>query len=137
MYKPMAIEARAAQMVEITRILDQLETRVCGPLMADGQVSAADIAAFPLFTFLVYILPRFFGWKDVFEGRPKLGLWWERISSDESAIKVHTPKSFTPTFNYFRYEIEIHIYKAVRNTARRSRYVVLIRRIRIDTYFPY
>ena len=30
-----------------------------------------------------------------------------------------------------------YIYKAVRNTARRSRYVALIRRFRIDTYFPY
>ena len=30
-----------------------------------------------------------------------------------------------------------YIYKAVRNTTRRSRYVVLIRRIRINTYFPY
>lgn len=59
-----------------------------GPFIAGTEVTTADGALFPTFVFLRHILPKYFGWKDVFAGRPKLAAWWDAISKDPEAAKV-------------------------------------------------
>jgi hypothetical protein len=50
-------------------------------------MTTGDSALFPTFVFFTYILPRYFGWKDVFAGRPKLAAWWGLMQQD-----VHTKR---------------------------------------------
>ena len=88
MYKEMDIEVRARQIREINSLLDQLERLCRGPYFVSSQVSTADAAAFPHFVFMLDMLPQYFGWKDVFAGRPKLKSWWDRICSDQNAEQV-------------------------------------------------
>ncbi|EFJ50701.1 hypothetical protein VOLCADRAFT_88491 [Volvox carteri f. nagariensis] len=59
-----------------------------GPYVAGDQVTAADAALFPTFVFFEFILPTYFGWGDVFAGRPKLAAWWARMKEDPVAAKI-------------------------------------------------
>jgi hypothetical protein len=51
-------------------------------------MTTGDSALFPTFVFMTYILPRYFGWRDVFAGRPKLAAWWSRMQQDTHAKRV-------------------------------------------------
>ena len=48
----------------------------------------ADAALFPTLTFCRYILPRVFGWDDLFRSRPNLGTYWATMEADPHASKV-------------------------------------------------
>eukprot|EP00892_Ulva_mutabilis_P011410 jgi/Ulvmu1/8641/UM046_0046.1 len=91
MYKPMEVHARAEGLADINNILDDLE-RLCasssgGPWLCGGDMTTADVAAFPHFVFMTFMLPRFFGW-HVFAGRPALADWWGSIRQDLNVKRV-------------------------------------------------
>lgn len=89
LYKDMVSpEERFMELKKIAFSLDVLENIVEGPFICGGTMSFGDSALFPTFVFLTYILPRHFGWKSVFTGRPKLREWWDAICADPDAAKV-------------------------------------------------
>lgn len=95
MYKPMPLEERVAGLADIDRILHDLEALCDGPWLCGANPTTADAAAMPLFVFITFMLPRFFGW-DVFAGRPKLAAWWAAIRQDPHAKRVRpTPPRTT------------------------------------------
>jgi len=76
MYKQMEAEERIDKLKQIAFQLDALEQHVIGtPFVAGSEISYGDAALFPTFVFFVNILPKHFGWKSVFTGRPKLERW--------------------------------------------------------------
>lgn len=62
-------------------------------LAAGDEITAGDSALFPTFVFATYILPRYFGWRDVFAGRPNLAGWWANIQQDQHAQRVSAAAS--------------------------------------------
>ena len=88
MYKPMDIDVRAERIKEINSFLNALEGMCKGPYFVGSRFSTADAAAFPPFVFLLDMLPRYFGWPDVFNGRPKLKAWWDTVQQDEHAVEA-------------------------------------------------
>jgi glutathione S-transferase len=88
MYKAIDKERRAAELAELVRQLDVLEGLAVGPFLAGSSISSADGALAPTFAFITYILPKYFGWADVFAGRPKLAAWWAAVNADPVASRV-------------------------------------------------
>lgn len=88
MYKAMDIEDRAEKISQIKYLLDVFESNVDQPFMLGDTISGADATLFPTFTFMNFMLPKFFGWESIFVGRPKLQAWWAAISSNAEAAKV-------------------------------------------------
>jgi hypothetical protein len=37
---------------------------------------------------MLHMLPKYFGWRDVFAGRPKLAAWWAAVQVDAEAARV-------------------------------------------------
>ena len=92
MYRgPMAPEVRAEQISEIDRLLDVLEKTVCGfepgPYLCGDKPSTADAALFPTFVFMTHLLPKYFGWENVFDGRPSLERWYKYMSTEDECAK--------------------------------------------------
>ena len=92
MYRgPMAPEVRAEQIGEIDRLLDVLEKTVCGfepgPYLCGDKPSTADAALFPTFVFMTHLLPKYFGWENVFDGRPSLERWYKYMSTEDECAK--------------------------------------------------
>ena len=94
MYRgPMAPEVRAEQIGEIDRLLNVLEKTVSGfepgPYLCGDEPCTADAALFPTFVFMTHLLPKYFGWENVFDGRPSLERWYKHMcTKDECAKKV-------------------------------------------------
>lgn len=88
MYKPMDPTERAAKLERLNAVLDVLESLCRGPLFLGSRMTTADASAFPHFVFMTYMLPQFFGWENVFGGRPKLAAWWDTIQQDPVAARV-------------------------------------------------
>jgi len=90
LYKAMEADTRAASIAELAKQLDVLEAVLCpaGPFAAGGERTTADAALFPTFCFYTFILPRVFGWADVFAGRPRLARWWAALCADGEAERV-------------------------------------------------
>lgn len=85
MYKQMDVDERYKGLKQISFQLDALEHHLQGlaaPYVAGEDISFGDGALFPTFVFFVNILPRHYGWKSVFTGRPKLEIWWNAIQKD-------------------------------------------------------
>ncbi|PNW74809.1 hypothetical protein CHLRE_12g508850v5 [Chlamydomonas reinhardtii] len=90
MYRTMdSVETRAKQIEQIAFQLNVLEGIVQGPFVAGSEITAADAALFPTFVFFDFILPTYFGWKDVFAGKPKLKSWWENMKKDAEGAKIY------------------------------------------------
>ena len=87
-------EPRAEQVKQLAAQLDNLETLVVGPHVVGDELTTADGALFPNMCWMIFILPQFFGWEDVFKGRPKLAACWESIQEDEAAAKVSESGAF-------------------------------------------
>jgi glutathione S-transferase len=75
-------------LAQLVKQLDVLEELCVGPYIAGAQVTAGDSALMPTFVFISFILPRYFGWQDVFAGRPKLAAWWARMQQDPASKRV-------------------------------------------------
>ncbi len=88
MYKDMEIAQRAKAIERIAFQLDCLNNLVKGPYVSGDQMGLADAALFPTLTFVRFILPQIFGWKDIFEQRQRLGQYWANIESDPAGAKV-------------------------------------------------
>ena len=93
MYRgPMAADVRAAQISDIDRYLDIMEKTTQefeGPYLCGAEPCTADAALFPTFVFMTHLLPKYFGWENVFDGRPSLERWYKfMVTEDESAKKV-------------------------------------------------
>ena len=89
MYRKMdSIQQRAQQIAQIAFQLDVLERIVEGPYAAGAEPTAADAALFPTVVFMDFMLPTYFGWKDLFQDRPNLRRWWQAIKADPDAVKV-------------------------------------------------
>jgi glutathione S-transferase len=93
MYKPMEAAERLAKLAQIAGALDALEWHLnqssFGPLTGDdGAASWADGALAPTFVFLTRILPRHFGWRSVFTGRPRLEAWWAAAQREAPIARV-------------------------------------------------
>lgn len=74
------VRTRAAHLQQLHQCLEALEHVAVGaPYLAGSEVSLADATWLPTMVFCEYILPRKFGWKDVFHNRPKLRTWWEAM----------------------------------------------------------
>ncbi|KAF8069416.1 GST3 [Scenedesmus sp. PABB004] len=89
MYRKQEPVERAALLAALVKQLDVLEGLCVGPnYIAGDAITAGDSALFPTFVFCTYILPRYFGWPDVFAGRPKLAAWWAALQRDPHAKRV-------------------------------------------------
>lgn len=88
MYKAMGIEERADKLRTLHNLLNYFERMLDGPYVCGSQMTLADATLFPTFVFFLHILPSRFGWRDVFDGRPKLRAWWEVIEADGHATRV-------------------------------------------------
>jgi glutathione S-transferase len=90
MYKgAMSAEERSRGLKQLAEQLDALEAIVAaggGPYIAGDKITTADAALAPTFEFMTFILPKVFGWKDVFAGRPALRRWWEALRRDDAAM---------------------------------------------------
>lgn len=90
MYRSMDAGARAASLAEIARQLDVLQGTLdaAGPFACGPALCSADAALFPTFVFYDFILPRVYGWRPVFESRPRLARWWAAVGEDPAAAEV-------------------------------------------------
>jgi len=90
MYKGgLTAEERSAGLAQLSFQLDALERVVAaggGPFVCGAEVTTADAALAPTFEFMVRILPRHFGWADVFAGRPALRAWWGGLRARDAAM---------------------------------------------------
>ena len=60
-----------------------------GPYLCGDKPCTADAALFPTFVFMTHLLPKYFGWENVFDGRPSLERWYKHMcTKDECAKKV-------------------------------------------------
>jgi len=76
---------RAAKLAEIWKQLTWLEENIIGPCMAGDQVTVADMTWYPTCIFMEFMLPKVFGWPEVFhesEHFPKLTEWFGKMSAD-------------------------------------------------------
>ena len=93
MYRgPMDVKTRADQLADVAKQLDVIEGAMSlrdGPFVAGREPSTADAALFPTYVFIEYILPKHFGWKDVFAGRPRTAEWWEAMRLDTCGARVY------------------------------------------------
>ena len=82
----MDLPTRAAKLAEIWKQLSWLEAQVAaagpGPyLLGDDQMTLADLTWFPTFVFMEYMLPKVFGWPEIFDPAaatafPRLAGWY-------------------------------------------------------------
>lgn len=75
-------------LAQLVKQLDVLEGICKGPYIAGPSITGGDSALLPTFVFLTFILPRYFGWQNVFAGRPKLAAWWAAMQQDPAANRV-------------------------------------------------
>ena len=90
MYRKCDAAERARLLEQLNQQVDNLEAISVGPYIAGPELTSADSALLPTFVFMTYILPLYFGWRDVFAGRPKLAAWWDRMQQDPAAQRVGT-----------------------------------------------
>jgi glutathione S-transferase len=82
-------QERSRGLRQLADQLDALEAIVAaggGPYIAGDKITTADAALAPTFEFMTFILPKVFGWQDVFAGRPALRRWWEALRRDDAAM---------------------------------------------------
>lgn len=87
----MDIATRAAKVAEIWKQLGWLNRSIVGPYLVGEKITLADFTWFPTTIFMEFMLPRVFGWPDVFRKSdgpfPKIAKWWQKIS-EEPAFKA-------------------------------------------------
>lgn len=87
----MDLATRAAKLAEIWKQLGWLNRNIVGPYLCGSKVSLADFTWFPTTIFMEFMLPRVFGWPDVFRKTdgpfPVIAKWWSAIS-EEAAFKA-------------------------------------------------
>ena len=97
MYKAMPAKERQAGMTVLVTQLDMLESVLAAiqarslgaPHFGGAGPCTADVALFPTFVFMTYMLPSIFGWEDVFLHRPLLRAWWDACLQLPAFARVH------------------------------------------------
>ena len=109
MYRgPMPVEKRAEDLQTVKKQMDVVERVFAdaartrsqslksgndvqeddGPFVCGSQPCFADAALFPTYVFLERILPRYFGWDDVFAKRPRTKKWFHAMCADAGGERV-------------------------------------------------
>ena len=85
-------KTRAAKIAEIWKQLTWLEDQVQGPYLAGDEITHADITWYPTTIFMEFMLPKAFGWPQIFhenEHFPKLTKWHQLLTAQPEFKKVH------------------------------------------------
>ena len=69
-------------------VLETLASRSDGPFLLGSELTFADCTWFPSFIFMTFILPRYFGWGDVFANKPRLAVWWAATNAHPAGERV-------------------------------------------------
>merc|ERR1719343_4898 len=88
----MDLQTRAHKIAEIWKQLTWVNDNIVGPYLVGDQLTLADMTWFPTTIFMEFMLPRVFGWPDLFretEGPfPAIAKWWTKISQEPAFAKV-------------------------------------------------
>lgn len=90
-YRKVEKSERSYRLGELARQLDiiaDIVSKSDGPWAVGSEPSFADATLLPTFTFMKYLLPKYFGWEEVFEKRGRLQALWDRWMSDEMCKAV-------------------------------------------------
>lgn len=86
----MDLPTRASKLKEIWEQLTWLNGQIKGPYMCGAELSLADFTWYPTTIFMEYMLPRVFGWPDVFRDEggpfPEIAKWWTKLTGEEPAF---------------------------------------------------
>eukprot|EP00879_Flechtneria_rotunda_P008174 GHRR01008563.1.p1 GENE.GHRR01008563.1~~GHRR01008563.1.p1 ORF type:complete len:206 (+),score=58.71 GHRR01008563.1:1275-1892(+) len=88
MYRKFEAADRAILLKQLVKQMDVLEHICVGPYVAGPEITSGDSALMPTFVFMTFILPRYFGWRDVFAGRPRLAAWWLEMQEPRASRRV-------------------------------------------------
>jgi len=80
-------KTRAAKVAEIWKHLLWLEKQASWPYLLGEQLTLADLTWFPTVIFMDYMLPRVFGWPELFNSEkltpfPALAAWYSGLKKD-------------------------------------------------------
>merc|ERR1712217_614721 len=79
------------KVAEIWKQLGWLDRNIVGPYLCGEKLTLADFTWFPTTVLMEFLLPRVFGWSDIFRevdgSFPNIARWWTKVS-EESAFKV-------------------------------------------------
>ncbi|GHP01387.1 hypothetical protein PPROV_000014300 [Pycnococcus provasolii] len=90
-WRAMDTPTRAAKIAEIHKQLSWLEANLKGPYLAGAAISLADFTWFPTAVFMEFMLPRVFGWPNVFhehDAYPRLTAWFQHLLRDDDFVAV-------------------------------------------------
>lgn len=89
-------QQRSEKLAEVSKQLQWLERQVKGPFMAGDRITHADMTWFPTAVLIDFILPRVFGWPDVFQEKtghkghyPNLANWYGKLVDHDSFKSIH------------------------------------------------
>lgn len=90
----MDLPTRAAKLAEIWKQLSWLEQQCAGPYFLGDQLTLADFTWFPTAIFMEYMLPKVFGWPDIFNKDaatpfPALAAWYTGLRQTPAFKEVH------------------------------------------------
>merc|ERR1719215_902370 len=88
------LPTRAAKLAEIWKQLSWLEGQVVGPCLCGEQLTLADFTWFPTAIFMEYMLPKVFGWPELFNPEattpfPVLATWYMKLKQQPAFAAVH------------------------------------------------
>lgn len=88
----MDLPTRAAKLAEIWKQLGWLNRSLVGPYLCGPQLTLADLTWYPTTIFMEFMLPKVFGWPDVFRQKdgpfPNLAKWWTKVTEEAAFSKV-------------------------------------------------
>jgi len=88
--RAMDLQPRAMKLAEIWKQLTWLEENMTTPYLSDEKITLADFTWFPTAIFMEFMLPRVFGWPDIFDVAaspfPKLATWFTKLKKEEPAF---------------------------------------------------
>jgi glutathione S-transferase len=93
----MDLKRRADKIAEIWKQMKWMNENTVGPYLCGDSLTLADMTWFPTTIFMEFMLPRVFGWPDIFrDGQtfPAISSWWLKIS-EEPAFKLVREQIYT------------------------------------------
>jgi len=89
--RTMAVKVRAARLAELYKQLAWLEEQIRLPYMAGKTITHADLTWLPTATFMELLLPKVFGWSEIFheqETFPKLTAWFTTCLENKHFVQT-------------------------------------------------
>merc|ERR1711941_153324 len=88
----MDLKTRALKFAEIWKQLTWLNANIVGPYLVGEQLTLADFTWYPTTIFMEFMLPRVFGWPDIFREEtspfPAIAKWWTKVSAEPKFAEV-------------------------------------------------